>query len=420
MSFAPPQGFGAGKPTVPIISTGNQTTAPLGSAETYTGTWERVQGDGVVVSCKTDNGGTLFFDFSNDATNADTFPPSGFTIASGIHEFHTAKVNGRYFRVRLVNDSGAQTFLRLYTYFGPHTHGNAPVGSGVNADSDGMTVKGVLFGKTPSDVYTEILSDEAGGLLTADLAAEIALGNIPGRIIGDKFGRNPDVDSGSTPEDIWNGGGNYTGHPFSTPETVDVSSADANDTSAGTGARSIRIYGLKTSTSTAEETEDVTMNGTSNVTSSSTWYRIYRAHCLTYGSGGTNAGDITIHHTTTTANVFAVVPAGQCQTTIAAFTVPQGKTMLIKSAHISIARANAGTGSAEMSLRVRPNTQQGAETGTGGYRAIQYFDLTTQQSIDLQFYGGIVVIQNMDVKWRCEDVSANDTKVNASWEYELV
>lgn len=35
----------------------------------------------------------------------------------------------------------------------------------------------------------------------------MALGNVDNYLIGTKFGRNGDVDTGSVPEDVWQGGG---------------------------------------------------------------------------------------------------------------------------------------------------------------------------------------------------------------------
>ncbi len=182
----------------------------------------------------------------------------------------------------------------------------------------------------------------------------------------------------------------------------------------------MRFAGLKTATSGVIDEEDVTLNGTTAVTTSSTWYRIFRVRCLTYGSGGTNAGNITVRHSSTTANVFAVAPAGTGRSTIAAFTVPDGKTMLIRRLFIQIVRANGSAGSANVTLRVRPNTQQGAETATGGYEAIRNFDLGTDSPLNLTIIGGLPIDENYDVKIRCESVSDTNTILNALWEYELV
>lgn len=247
-------------------------------------------------------------------------------------------------------------------------------------------------------------------LVVADFESEVALGNISNYQLQTKFGRNPDVDTG--PEDIWQNGGTYTGMPSTSPETVDVFSSNANDTSAGTGARTIRIEGLKTSSSTVYETEDLTMNGTSSVTSSNTWWRINRALVLTAGSGEQNAGDITIRHTTTTANVFALIGTGFNQTLIAAYTVPAERVMLIKRIAVSITRTNGSSGSAFITLRAR-------ETG-GVFRVISSYDVQTGQFVDDRRSGGIKLPAGTDVKFVCESVSDTNTIPNANIEFVLL
>lgn len=129
-----------------IPSDGNTTTTPLGAGATYTGTWEQNNLPWVGVSCQTDTSGALYFDFSPDGTNVNTFPPSGFSVSAGIHEFHTAVKLPRYFRVRFVNSGGAQTYLRLYTYYGWFDQGNAPIGFNIADDADAKVVKAVLSG----------------------------------------------------------------------------------------------------------------------------------------------------------------------------------------------------------------------------------------------------------------------------------
>ena len=138
-------------------STDNTTTTALGSGETYTGTWEKNDYPDVMVSCQTDNGGTLYFDFSVDGTNVSTFPVAGFSVSSGIHEFHTAVKGSRYFRARLVNDSGAQSYLRLYTYYGAFAKApNAPLNQSISDDSDAALVKAVLVGKSEGGTYSNV------------------------------------------------------------------------------------------------------------------------------------------------------------------------------------------------------------------------------------------------------------------------
>lgn len=71
----------------------------------------------------------------------------------------------------------------------------------------------------------------------------IGLGLHPRLSIVNIQGRNSDVDTAS-PEAIWEGGGIYTGQPVGgSAETIDVFSSNANDAAAGTGLRTVRLFG---------------------------------------------------------------------------------------------------------------------------------------------------------------------------------
>ena len=252
----------------------------------------------------------------------------------------------------------------------------------------------------------------AGALMVGDFNTEVALGDVPNYTIDTKFGRNPVINIG-TPEDMWNGGSVYTGHPVSfTPETVDVYSDDAADTSAGTGARTMRIWGLKSNTSEIYETEDIILNGTTAVTSVNTWWRVNKAIILTAGSGEENAGTITVEPTTTSANVFVQMPAGFNATTIGAYTVPYGKKMLIKRIRVALIRSSGSAGSGTITLRARP---------TGGvYNARRVFGLQTGAATEFTELGGMVFTAGTDIKYRIDDVSDNATEAEGSFEYLLI
>jgi hypothetical protein len=149
-------------------STVNSTTTPLGIGATFTGTGEQNNFPDVQVSCKTDQAGTLYFDFSNDNSNWDTFPSSGFAVAAGIHEFHNAVKGSRYFRVRFSNTSGVgQTYLRLYTDYGKFRPLNAPLVNTLASDSDATVVKAVLAGQQDSGDFAYVPVTQEGHLEVA-------------------------------------------------------------------------------------------------------------------------------------------------------------------------------------------------------------------------------------------------------------
>jgi hypothetical protein len=127
-------------------STNNTTTTPLGSGATYTGTSEQNNHADVMCSCYSDTAGTLYFDFSVNGSDWRTFPPAGFDVAAGIHEFHTAVKGPRHFRVRFVNSASVQSTFQLYTYFGHFRQGNAPINFSIADDADATIVKSVISG----------------------------------------------------------------------------------------------------------------------------------------------------------------------------------------------------------------------------------------------------------------------------------
>lgn len=150
----------------------NTTTTPLSSEATYTGTWSQSDLPDVMVSCQADNTGTLYFDFSNDGgSNVNTFPTAGFSVVSGIHEFHIAVKGSRSFRVRLVNDTGAQSYLRLYTYFGSFQKPNAPLNQALGSDSDATTTKSVIAGENSDGNYENVSITLQNELLTNTYAS---------------------------------------------------------------------------------------------------------------------------------------------------------------------------------------------------------------------------------------------------------
>ncbi len=173
-----------------------------------------------------------------------------------------------------------------------------------------------------------------------------------------KFGENQDVDIGTVPETLWSQGALHV--PPTAARTHDIASTSAADDGSpgGTGAQTVRVYGLDSSW--LEQEEDVTLNGTTNVATANTYTRIFRMKVLTAGSGMTNAGLITAT-AQTDATVTAAIPIGESQTQMAVWTVPSGKTAYLRTLYTTLNRQGATAGAmAEMELLVR----SGLDTAT--------------------------------------------------------
>jgi hypothetical protein len=183
---------------------------------------------------------------------------------------------------------------------------------------------------------------------------QVARGQIPGHYGLFKFGNNPIV--GNTLETIWAEGGLYS---YLTAATVlKVSSASTDDTSAGTGARTVQLYGLDGDYN--EINELVTLNGQTPVNTTQSFLRINRMIVRSAGSGGVNAGVIYAGTGTVTtgvpANVYASVNGvtGANQSLMALWTVPAGYTAYLLQYDVSNGTSSQTPAVCKLILSVRP------------------------------------------------------------------
>jgi len=156
---------------------------------------------------------------------------------------------------------------------------------------------------------------------------QVVRGQITGHKTIFKFGNNSDI-NGSL-ETIWSRGGLYV-YPTSAIQ-MKVSSSSADDTALGTGARTVSVQGLDQNYNEVAET--ITLNGQTEVLTTNTFIRVFRAFVITAGSGGTAAGTIYVGTGTVTAGVpatvYAEIALGDNQTTMATWTVPAGYTFFV-------------------------------------------------------------------------------------------
>ncbi len=248
-----------------------------------------------------------------------------------------------------------------------------------------------------------------GYLVTEDFINAVALGDVPGWSYNVKFGINEDIDTGSDPEDVWDSGDFYPGQPPQTEiaRVLNVSSSSGNDTALGSGARTVRIFGLDTNFN--EIQEDVTLNGTTNVQTVNEYKRAFRAYVLTSGGDETtNQGAITALQDAT-SDTMIYIGGGKGQTQTAAFTVPNGKTCYITSFYASMSRVNGSAGSALCRLLAR--------RPGGSYNAERQINITNSLDYDRRYT--IILPARTDVIVRCNSVSDSNTRVQAEVEYLL-
>jgi len=298
-----------------VTSTGNSSTTPLSSGATFTGVGEQNDLPHVGVQLKTDNHGTLYFDFSNDGTNWDsTFPASGFDVTANIPEFHTAVKLGRYFRLRLVNNTGAQTFLRLTTYYGNNFVPSAtPLNQSISRDTDANVVR-------PSDFADEVSINRRGGV-----------GNF------NKFGYREGLTSAGGEQTIWATTTDFV--PMTTASTFTITYTNTSDGSTSNGA--LALYFVYIDTDGLEQIGAHTLGSTGSDVTTFTGLGINRCAVSSSGSDQTNMAEILITETTG-ATTQAEIPALSGTTQQAIFHTDSNSDAVAKYLWININKTSGG------------------------------------------------------------------------------
>ncbi len=158
---------------------------------------------------------------------------------------------------------------------------------------------------------------------------EVSRGNIPGQRFLQSRANNPDIDIGTVPEDVWDGGGIYPGFTATLAQIIDIVSTSALDTLLGLGARSVFIEGLDINYN--EISEVVNLNGTTPVSTVNTYLRVNFFLCITGGASAFVNGNVgTITATQTTSGILMQqINPGNSTARNTAFTVPADKDFFI-------------------------------------------------------------------------------------------
>ena len=168
---------------------------------------------------------------------------------------------------------------------------------------------------------------------------QVARGQIDAHKALFKFGINGDV--GTSVETVWAQGGTYAYPAAAT--VMKISSSSADDASAGTGARSIAIFGLDANYN--EISESVLLDGQTAVNTGNSYLRISRMYVTTAGSGATAAGTIYAGTGSVTsgvpATVYGMIALGANQTQMAFWTVPAGYTLYLTGLFYTSGNTNA-------------------------------------------------------------------------------
>lgn len=157
------------------------------------------------------------------------------------------------------------------------------------------------------------------GRSNRDYYSEMARSNIAGKELLTILGNNTSLNA---MRPIWDEPQDYV-FPI-VAAIFNLSSADPNDTLAGTGAQKVRVTYLDANFE--EQIEVLDMNGTTNVPLPTTAMRVNSIVVIQVGSGAKNAGKISIKDGT---NVLYIVRVGENTSDGCIYSVPKGKEILV-------------------------------------------------------------------------------------------
>ena len=215
-----------------------------------------------------------------------------------------------------------------------------------------------------------------------------------------QFGTNTAVGTGFST--IW-AGGSSTLYTYPSAATVlKISSGSASDTAAGTGARTVIVYGLDANYN--EISEIVSLNGQTAVNTVNSYIRFNEMLVLTAGSGGTAAGILYAGVGTVTtgvpATIYGQVPLGYNSSDQAFWTVPAGYTAYITSCTWTSANTTANI-AVTGSLNIRPLN--------GVFSVQSTCKMLAGNSFDRHFDTAVQVLEKSDIEMRAASSTAGSS-----------
>ena len=243
-----------------------------------------------------------------------------------------------------------------------------------------------------------------------DRLHEISAGWVPGVKELAIYGHATDVDHGVVGDvDIWAGAGAggalFTGFPAAA-ETLTLTSTSADDAAAGTGARTVYLEGVDSTW--AEITETVTLTGLTGADTNAEFLRVNSARVITSGTGRTNAGAISITHTTTTANNFGPILVGNSLREVCGFSVPAGKQVIID--RLFLGTRNTGGGPATRQAALLGIRATFSEAGPW-ITSYQFWVPTDATPVTMPFEGAVALPEKCDFIGHVTDATADNLDI---------
>lgn len=189
-----------------------------------------------------------------------------------------------------------------------------------------------------------------------DFYFETSNGTMSGQYDGLNTSAYQTANSIGAEADVWVSAGNLV-WPVAA-STLEVLSSSANDTAAGTGARTVIITGLDINYNVISET--IILNGLAAVVTVNSYFRLNRAYVATSGTiNGNNIGTLTIQ-ISGGGNIQGQIAPGFGRLAKSHFTVPNGKKFLFRS----VTMCSESTKPTSFKVYIRDSTALVAPFGT--------------------------------------------------------
>ncbi len=170
-----------------------------------------------------------------------------------------------------------------------------------------------------------------GGInVMGDPALEIAKGNIPGHSHINKFGRNVAAANG---EEIWDGSAVYV-----FPATALMTSISQTTDQVAMRGKTIEVQGLDASWDAVTQTATLNASATTTVVTLAT--PLIRCYRMIITANVKSDQDIRVHNAAESQD-YAIILAGNNQTLMAIYTIPNGKTGYLNNIYATV---NSGGG----------------------------------------------------------------------------
>jgi hypothetical protein len=210
-----------------------------------------------------------------------------------------------------------------------------------------------------------------------------------------KFGANFDIDNTSEPETVWTAGGLYPWSSLATAQTLYCLSDSASDTST------LTIQGLDSDYNLLTET--VTLTGTTAVTTTNQFIRVFR---MSYNGGASNVGTVTARVTSGSGTIVAQIDEEFSETLMCVYTIPAGYTGYLLCGDASVQK--------NKDVQIKFFVRQFGQSFKIAHMA-EVFERTYRYDFPIP----MKLPEKTDLEVRADNVESNNTRLTANFDLIL-